>query len=274
MKIKLLFSTLLGLTLQFLNAQISTESFEDEADSQVFFTDNAQQFNITSYATIFDVQTNYPGTGFNGTANDNKYIDNSGTSIPTATPKFGIKTNNGNTFKLKKFWLFISNDRLNHNVSGTIIVTGKLAGTTKFTVTKSSGFATSNTVNNGYTLFDFTTLGGTDNSNVVIDEFIVESTGGQFNYLGLDALTWEKSPVLSINEQLNRTTTTVYPNPTIGVFYIENDKPEVAEIYNYAGLLIDKISLKNGKNKIDISNLPTGNYIIKLKDKAFTIMKR
>ncbi|WP_343524609.1 MBG domain-containing protein [Pedobacter sp.] len=173
-----------------LHAQSTTETFETESHGSTSFTDNGVVFNIVSHVGIFDIQGNYPGTGWSGTANDNRYIDNSGTGAVASSASFSIKTTS-NLFKVNRFWIFLSNTSLQQNVLGTLTVTGKLSGVTKFTQTKTTGFATSLGTTNGYTLIDLTNLNGQNYSNIIIDEMQV-TLGGAYVYAGLDAFNWVK----------------------------------------------------------------------------------
>ncbi|WP_241686640.1 immunoglobulin domain-containing protein, partial [Flavobacterium sp. YO12] len=182
------FLLFLLLFTKLLFAQTSTETFETELDGSTNFTDNGVTFNIISNSGTFDIQANYPGTGWSGTANDNKYIDNS--SSISSSPSFSIKTTS-NLFKANRFWIYLSTTSLDLNVAGSLIITGKLNGITKFTQAKSTGFATSLGTTNGYTLIDLTNLNGQNYSNIVIDELQI-TTGGAYTYAGLDAFTWVK----------------------------------------------------------------------------------
>ncbi len=192
-----------------LRAQTSTEVFETESNGSSSFTDNGVIFNIVSHVSTFDMQANYPGTGWNGTANDNRYIDNSGSVAPGAS--FSIKTTS-NLFKVNRFWIFLSNTSLNQAVSGTLTVTGKLSGVTKFTQTKTTGFATSLGATNGHTLIDLTNLNGQNYSNIIIDELQI-TLGGAYVYADFDAFTWVKDsgtvgPVCNITTSPSQTDVT------------------------------------------------------------------
>ncbi|MBE9600300.1 MBG domain-containing protein, partial [Pedobacter sp. MC2016-24] len=180
-----------------LRAQTSTEVFETESHSSTSFTDNGVIFNILSHNTTFDIQANFPGTGWSGTTADNRYIDNTGTAL-IASPSFSIKTTS-NLFKVNRFWVFLSTNALNQNVAGTLTITGKLNGITKFTQTKTTGFATSLGVTNGFTLIDMTNLNGQNYSNIIIDQLQI-TAGGAYQYIGLDAFTWVKDSGLVLND--------------------------------------------------------------------------
>jgi gliding motility-associated-like protein len=192
-----------------LRAQTSTEVFETESNGSSSFTDNGVIFNIVSHVSTFDMQANYPGTGWNGTANDNRYIDNSSSVAPGAS--FSIKTTS-NLFKVNRFWIFLSNNALNQAVAGTLTITGKLSGVTKFTQTKTSGFATSLGSTNGHTLIDLTNLNGQNYSNIIIDELLI-TLGGLYTYADFDAFTWVKDsgtvgPVCNITTSPSQTDVT------------------------------------------------------------------
>ena len=166
----------------------TTETFETEIDNSTSFTDNSQVFNITSQAGgTFDI-ANFTGTGWNGTTADNKYIDNSASADIGVPVQFSIKNAGATTFNLKSIYLFLSQSDTKPG-SGSCTITGKLSGLAVFTATSSTGFNTNILVNNGYTLVDLANYGGTDNSNKIIDEYVVTTTGS-FEYVALDAMKW------------------------------------------------------------------------------------
>lgn len=180
----------LALLLFTLNsyAQTSIEQFETESHGSSSFTDNGVIFNIISHTGTFDIQANYPGTGWNGTSADNRYIDNS--NDVANPPSFSIKTTS-NLFKVNRFWIYLSKLNLDLNATGSLTITGKLSGITKFTLTKTTGFVTSTTPTNGYTLIDMTNLNGQNYSNIVIDQLQI-TLSGEFRYARFDAFTWVK----------------------------------------------------------------------------------
>lgn len=176
----------------------STETFETEAAASTSFTDNGQVFNITSQAGgLFDIQTGFPGTGWNGTAADNRYIDNDGSAATSFTVGFTISSAGAVPFKLNSMYMFFSNAvSLNQNVPGSLTLVGKLGGVTQYTATASSGFVTSTATNNGFTFINMSTFGGSNNSNTFIDQIVI-TTGGQYEYVALDAFNWTTSAVLT-----------------------------------------------------------------------------
>ncbi|MFP3593667.1 T9SS type A sorting domain-containing protein [Chryseobacterium sp. SIMBA_038] len=82
----------------------------------------------------------------------------------------------------------------------------------------------------------------------------------------------QNETVLATSESnKNKDVFSIYPNPVKDILSIKSDKEIVkAEIYDTTGRIINSSGVKN--NSINVSELPKGNYIIKLstKDKAVT----
>jgi len=175
----------------------TTETFEDETVGATSFTDNGQVFNITSQVGSFDIYSSTDGYGWNGTAADNTFIDNSsavGAKGNNPVIQFTISSSGAVPFTLKSMWLYLSTQNTNDFGTGTLTITGKRTGTSVFTATVNTGFNTNTGVNNGYSFIDLTNFGAEDNSNVPIDEFVI-STTGDFQYTALDALNWAKADI-------------------------------------------------------------------------------
>ena len=70
----------------------------------------------------------------------------------------------------------------------------------------------------------------------------------------------------SINE-LNQLSLSVYPNPTVDYLILDMDSKGINAQYaiiNNEGKLVEQNSLANN-NQIDVSNLPSGNYVLSVK---------
>lgn len=277
---KIIFFTILVFlnSIAPMSAQTTTETFETSSGGSTYFTSNGSIFNIVSLAGVFRIQSNYPNTGWNGTANDNVYIDNTGTTNINS-PSFSIKSSS--LFKVSKFWVFLSNIALNQSTSsGTLIVTGKLNGITKFSTIKTSGFnttfnATIGTTGtyNGFTLIDLTNLNGQNYSNIIIDEIQLQSTGS-YAYMCLDAFTWSKTSTLGTVEIPSQKKTNVYPNPSYGIFYINLEKNSTITLYDQSGKLVKSAEAAKGESKIDISELPDGVYLMRSNSESYKIIKK
>src|SRR6185312_15334194 len=140
------------------------------------------------------IEGTYPGTGWSGTANDNRYIDNTAGAYTGFLPDFSIKTHDGSRFTVGSFWLYpaLFANLASLGSGGSVTVTGKLSGSTVFTASASTGFNSNPAVSNGFSKIDLTTFGGSNNTGQVIDEIEI-ATAGNFQYLALDALTWTKA---------------------------------------------------------------------------------
>ncbi len=68
----------------------------------------------------------------------------------------------------------------------------------------------------------------------------------------------------------------VYPNPSNGIFYInsKNKSQKKYEIYDITGRIVKKGILNNSINKINLENVKNGNYLIKINNKTFKLIKR
>jgi hypothetical protein len=180
----------------------TTETFETESQGSTTFTDNGQVFNITSQGQAFFDVLVYSGGGWNGTAPDNRFIDNTG-SLST-NGQFTVSSAGNAAFSLKSIYLFLSKSDLTFNVTGSVTITGKLGGVTKYAVTRNAPFGASFQVNNGFTFFDLSTLGGQDNSNVTIDQYIVTVTGN-ITYVAMDAMRWQQQCAVVNVSQASKT---------------------------------------------------------------------
>lgn len=183
------------------SAQTTTETFESFSANATQITSGGVVFDFVSHnAAVFDIYDSTPNSyGWNGTANDKKFIDNTAAAYTGVLPDFSIKSHDGSRFTVGSFWLYPAKFNLTSLGSGgSVTVTGKLAGSTVFTATANSGFNTSTATANGYSKIDLTTFGGANNASKTIDEIEIAS-GGNFEYLALDAWTWTKAAGYTIS---------------------------------------------------------------------------
>ncbi|WP_294249148.1 T9SS type A sorting domain-containing protein [uncultured Chryseobacterium sp.] len=259
----------------FASAQTSTEQFETESVGSTSFTDNGVIFNILSTVANYDIYV-LPGGGWNGTAVDNRFIDNTGTATSQyANSSMSIKTTS-NLFKTNRFWVYLTNAFGALVNTGTITITGRLSGVTKFTQTKTTGFATSLGTTNGFTLVDMTNLNGQNYSNIVIDQLTI-TLGGDFRYMSFDAFTWVKDSgiVLSSSDvKVSKKENGIYPNPTSGPISIKAAHSGKYEVYSPAGQLVKTIEAQKGITEADLSELPKGVYTVKSASEVHKIIKK
>jgi len=78
----------------------------------------------------------------------------------------------------------------------------------------------------------------------------------------------EYSCTLATKETAKENSVSVYPNPVSDVLIVllKGNKEEKAEIYNMEGRKIMETTIGNNSNRIDVSKLPSGNYILTVKE--------
>jgi hypothetical protein len=78
----------------------------------------------------------------------------------------------------------------------------------------------------------------------------------------------EYSCTLGTKETVKQNPVSVYPNPVSDVLIVllKGNKEEKAEIYNMEGRIVMETTIRNNSNRIDVSNLPSGNYILTVKE--------
>lgn len=242
-----LFPFVLLVALPKLSSGQTLETFESVTQTTVnvrptTFTSNGQSFTTTSdncatggifgvwlpgqqYAncngtnstnstnSYYGVGTTCSGTG-SCTDYSAKFIDNGlvPPAVATAGHVYGLQTTNGAPFTVKSIFIYLSTDNGNNPSSaGGVTITGKRAGNTVFTYTKTTGFATDFTNNSGFTFIDFST--GANYSNTNIDQLLIQSPNA--NYVALDNFKWGASvalPLELLSFDLKKNGNTVYLN--------------------------------------------------------------
>ncbi|MGC5743702.1 T9SS type A sorting domain-containing protein [Chryseobacterium sp. NFX27] len=78
----------------------------------------------------------------------------------------------------------------------------------------------------------------------------------------------EYSCTLATKETAKENSVSVYPNPVSDVLIVllKGNKEEKAEIYNMEGRKVMETTIGNNSNRIDVSKLPSGNYILTVKE--------
>ena len=123
-----------------------------------------------------------------------------------------------------------------------------------------------------------------NNTETAYYQFIDESPLLATNYYRLKQIdfdgthTYSQIKALSFEEELS-SALTAYPNPTNGTVTITlNELIEVQKVglYNLSGnqLLGKTQSISPNKISIDLSNLPTGTYLVNYGNKSVKIMKQ
>jgi len=191
------FTTLLffiAWSVKLVSAQ-TLETFESQTNGATTFVSNSVTFNLGPGATSSNsfFVANLTGLGYNAS---NKFAHVNDSYGET----WNINVSSG-SFKVSSLWLYITGNAAqdagvtSNGLPGSVTFTGKLGATTVFTVTKTSGFATTYTLpGNGFALVDFATEGGTNNSNAIIDKLEIQLSSN-YDYFAIDNFTWNMGVV-------------------------------------------------------------------------------
>jgi subtilisin family serine protease len=176
-------------------------------------------------------------------------------------------------------------DGCTYNCPADIYITGNYSTPLKesYTWVKSTGQTTISTTTSvkldgsptqGYVEFKPTT--GTDYllaAPTATGEFIVQAYNGCD--AGAPSFANKITTAEATDEQITTDKLTVYPNPTNGLFYVEcKNAISSIQVYNTQGSLVlekQMSSIKKGVQKIaiDLSNFPSGVYILRSKGENF-----
>jgi hypothetical protein len=66
----------------------------------------------------------------------------------------------------------------------------------------------------------------------------------------------------------------VYPNPTAAWVTVEADEMQMIELYDGVSRCIDRRMVEDGSSKLDLTNLPTGMYYLRVKTANGTVIKK
>ncbi|MEP6931997.1 MAG: hypothetical protein ABI850_18380, partial [Flavobacterium sp.] len=167
----------------------TTETFETATNNASSFTNGAKTFNLTSSYLSFKVFPLANG-GYNGSG---KFIQVEDSSGPEGLGQTGTISDATGSFKLSSLWIYVTGNAAftpgvtNNGLAGSITFRGKLAGTTQFTVVKSTTGANIGTAlpGNGFIQINFATEGGSDNTAVIIDQLEVQLSNN-YDYFAID----------------------------------------------------------------------------------------
>jgi hypothetical protein len=66
----------------------------------------------------------------------------------------------------------------------------------------------------------------------------------------------------------------VYPNPTQDILMVENAQGDMLRLYTMDGRLLEIQPLINGSAQVNMTNLPTGNYLLLSGNQSFQVIKQ
>ncbi|MDR2123027.1 MAG: DUF5074 domain-containing protein [Flavobacteriaceae bacterium] len=87
-------------------------------------------------------------------------------------------------------------------------------------------------------------------------------------------LTVTVTSTLGIDEVERRNSLPLYPNPFADYFFIEAKKANILSVYSVNGVKVLEQNLKEGENRVDVSHLSGGIYLIKANDQTYKVIKK
>ena len=86
------------------------------------------------------------------------------------------------------------------------------------------------------------------------------------NHFYMDNININGQNILAIDEIESTFNTSIYPNPTKGIFNIKTDANKLeVEVSNLMGRILTTTIVRNGLQQINLSNHAKGIYFVKLK---------
>jgi len=112
-------------------------------------------------------------------------------------------------------------------------------------------------------------------SSVSIGEIVVIPQNPNQSNSGIIGILAQNQQTLEVPQFEIATNIVAYPNPTTAGISFESDinlSNQEVSVFNNAGQLVSKKQI-SGNNSVDLSELPTGIYLIRFSDKKLTPFK-
>lgn len=124
-------------------------------------------------------------------------------------------------------------------------------------------------IGSGNGVFSDDITGLTANTEYFVRAYAINSSGTSYG----DEVSFTTSTTLGLEEELLNSSIGLYPNPVNDVLHLTNNiKVESVVLFDVLGKRIDTIKMEN--NAINVSNLETGIYILKIKTENSNVIKR
>ncbi|RYD90808.1 MAG: hypothetical protein EOP54_23445, partial [Sphingobacteriales bacterium] len=171
-----------------------TETFEGSLVGAASFTTSGKTFSLASSYLSFTV-SKFDTYGYNYSNNYIQAADGAATESMGQTGT--ITAASSGTFKLNSLFVYLTGDatqapgRTLDGAAGSVTFRGKRSGVTQFTVVRSTtgadiGVASSD---RGFIQINFATEGGSDNTNIIIDQLEVKLSAN-YDYFAIDNFTF------------------------------------------------------------------------------------
>jgi|GEM_PF-3023375 len=187
---------------------IVTEHYDDESNGATACSCGGFGFTLTGGKLSV---ANIPTYGWTGTVTDDWYADNYSHLLASEGTVGSIQIEPGATFRVHDLYIFpgVTGDFVSND--GTVVISGKLEGSTEFTDTVESGeINVFSPPNNGWTYVDLSAY-----SSQAIDTLEFE-LGGNLRYLAVDAVRHESTSLPALPPAPTVTAVNPANGPTAG----------------------------------------------------------
>jgi hypothetical protein len=75
-------------------------------------------------------------------------------------------------------------------------------------------------------------------------------------------------------EDIDESNVNIYPNPVRNILYVENVRNSIIKLYDLSGRLVFETTASSDNEKVDVSNLKQGIYLLHVKTENATITKK
>lgn len=99
-------------------------------------------------------------------------------------------------------------------------------------------------------------------------------SGGEINEVSADAeLYLQFTPDATTGAGNVKPEFTVYPNPFTDYLYIKSNRDQILKITSISGQVLLNVQVHEGVNRVDVSSLPKGTYILNRGSEVFKVVK-
>jgi len=202
---------------------------------------------------------------------NNIMLDSSISALQETTTPTGTSTYEGNITQ-NGSWDLINGENSNQTVASGLLV----AGTEFYRLVSGSTAINTGTGSYPFLVTDITDGPRTSNFDAGAEEFnsgganlpySIEDVGTKLGFGALETLSFQD---YNIDKELK-----IYPNPVKGNLYIalEDENIGNVEVVDLLGRTVQQNYIAISTGEIDLTNLPTGTYIVKIKNRFKRIIK-
>lgn len=215
------------------------------------------------------------------TINYNGFVNGEGNSVLSSAPvasTTATESSNAGSYDITIAGGAADNYELTL-INGTLTIDKAIAGITitdlEQTVDETPSPKSPTVVTDPTGLNYIITYDGSLDSPSAVGSYQVVVNIDEQNYTGSKEVTFNINAILSIDDEVG-VSTNVYPNPVADVLTIESEQSLIGKVilFNIKGDRVIDHNLKPSQNRINVSTLPQGLYILIIQDENTAIIKK